>query len=608
MKYRPNNSSNYYVIMTDTHRADGLISLAEASRKTGKILTRGAFSELDTGAAPTLTDLTEALHFALGDGRIWLNDQRMVLIQSLVLGRLRQEIIDAFGTETAKGLFMRVGYMQGVRDAELIQKRFPQEDLTHALAAGPRVHTLEGFVKVTTKQFQFDLRKGTYFGEFYWDDSSEAAEHISSYGISSEPVCWMQTGYPSGYTSTLFGRPVIFREIECAAMGAPRCFVVGQHVDAWGKDAPERHYLGLDWKSRRSVTVDRPVPSSAAKPSGQSSQDTAERQVVGVSASFLRTRLMLEKVADTDATVLFIGESGVGKELFSNELHKLSLRLQGPFVPINCAAIPETLVESELFGVEKGAFTGAIQSRAGYFERAHGGTLFLDEIASLTYSAQGKVLRAIQERKIERVGGTKTIPVDVRVVAASNVDLTEEVRAGRFRQDLYFRLCVFPIVIPPLRDRRDDIPLLAAHFLKLFRERHRRDVAGFTRRAMDALLAYDFPGNIRELQNLVERGVIYAESGSLIDMQHMFTGFEKAPSLSLKLTGEGRIGAAPQDGTALINERRMITAPEALKRAEVELYRSALETAGGNVSSAARQLGLTRAKLEYRLRRMGLLT
>ncbi len=579
---------------------DQLISLAEASRKTGKILTRGAFSELDKAAAPTLTDLTEALHFALGDGRIWLNDQRMVLIQSLVLGRLRQEIIDAFGTETAKGLFMRVGYMQGVRDAELIQKRFAQEDLTHALAAGPRVHTLEGFVKVTTKQFQFDLRKGTYFGEFYWDDSSEAAEHLSSYGISSEPVCWMQTGYPSGYTSTLFGRPVVFREIECAAMGASRCFVVGQHVDAWGKDAPERHYLGLDWTGRRHIAADRATPLSTAKQS-----DVTEGQVVGVSASFLRTRLMLEKVADTDATVLFIGESGVGKELFSNEVHRLSQRTDKPFVPINCAAIPETLVESELFGVEKGAFTGASHSRAGYFERANGGTLFLDEIASLTYSAQGKVLRAIQERKIERVGGTKTVPVDVRVVAASNVDLAEEVRAGRFRQDLYFRLCVFPIVIPPLRDRRDDIPLLAAHFLKLFRARHRRDVAGFTRRAMDALVAYEFPGNIRELQNLVERGVIFSERGSLIDMPHMFTGFEKLPSLSMKLSDAGRISASPQSPGGSKDVGRAITATEALKQAEGELYRSALNAAGGNISAAARQLGLTRAKLEYRLRKFG---
>ncbi|XUY29243.1 sigma 54-interacting transcriptional regulator [Agrobacterium sp. rho-8.1] len=586
--------------MKDRQAPDHLISLAEASRKTGGILTRGAFSELDMGATPTLADLAEALNFALGDGRIWLNDQRMLLIQSLVLGRLRQEIIDAFGVETAKGLFMRVGYMQGVRDAELIQKRFAQEDLTHALAAGPRVHTLEGFVKVTTKQFQFDLRKGTYFGEFYWDDSSEAAEHLSSYGIASEPVCWMQIGYPSGYTSTLFGKPVVFREIECAAMGAPRCFVVGQHADAWGDGAPERQYLGLDWTGRRPVSVNRRVPTSAAK-----SPNVPDGQVVGVSASFLRTRLMLEKVADTDATVLFIGESGVGKELFSNELHRLSPRQDKPFVPINCAAIPETLVESELFGVEKGAFTGAIQSRAGYFERAHGGTLFLDEIASLTYSAQGKVLRAIQERKIERVGGTRTIPVDVRVVTASNVDLAAEVRGGRFRQDLYFRLCVFPIVIPPLRDRRDDIPLLAAHFLKFFRDRHRRDTAGFTRRAMDALLAYDFPGNIRELQNLVERGVILSESGSLIDLQHMFTGFEMMPSPALKLTEGGRISAASQSSEPRADASHPMTTPDALKRAEAELYVSWLAAAGGNVSAAARQLGITRAKLEYRLRKLG---
>jgi len=591
--------------MSERGRADGLISLAEASQKTGKIMTRGASSELDTGAAPTLTDLTEALHFALGDGRIWLNDQRMVLMQSQVLGRLRQEIIDAFGMEKTKALFMRVGYMQGVRDAELIQKRFPQEDLTHALAAGPRVHTLEGFVKVTTKHFEFDVSKGSYFGEFHWDDSSEAAEHISSYGLASEPVCWLQTGYPSGYTSTLFGRPVIFREIECAGMGAARCIVIGQHADAWGKDAPEREYLGLEWKSRRPSQKSR---NTDVKTGDGTSADppTPEGQVVGVSASFLRTRSLLEKVAGTDATVLFMGESGVGKELFSNQLHAMSQRANGPFVPINCAAIPDNLVESELFGVERGAYTGAVSSRAGYFERAAGGTLFLDEIASLTFSAQGKVLRAIQEKKIERVGGIKTIPVDVRVVAASNVDLAEEVRAGRFRQDLYFRLCVFPIVIPPLRDRRDDIPLLTAHFLKLFRERHRRSVTGFTRRAMDLLLAYDFPGNIRELQNLVERGVIFAEGSAQIDVQHLFIGFEKFPSFSLQLTGEGRIGAQRFDLNPSAPAHFAAPTTEGLKQAEIDLYRSALNEAGGNISAAARKLKLTRAKLEYRLRRHGI--
>jgi two-component system, NtrC family, response regulator HydG len=176
---------------------------------------------------------------------------------------------------------------------------------------------------------------------------------------------------------------------------------------------------------------------------------------VGVSAAFVRTRRQLERVAETDATVLFVGESGVGKELSSNQLHTMSRRSTRPFVPINCAAIPEQIVESELFGLEKGAYSPTVASRAGHFERASGGTPFLDEISSLTYSAQGKVLWALQERKIERVGGTKTIS---RRVAASNASSPQKLRAGRFRQDLYFRLCIFPIAIPPLRDRRNDIP------------------------------------------------------------------------------------------------------------------------------------------------------
>ncbi|WP_404405278.1 sigma 54-interacting transcriptional regulator [Pelagibacterium halotolerans] len=579
---------------------DSMISLAEASRRAGQILTRGASSELETGAAPTFEDLTEVLHFALGDGRIWLNDQRVVLMQSSVLGRIRQEIIDAFGVETARAMFMRIGYMQGVRDAELIQKRWPQEDLTHALAAGPRVHTLEGFVKVTTKHFAFDRDKGTYFGEFYWDDSSEAAEHLANYGVASEPVCWLQTGYPSGYTSQLFGKPVIFRETECAGMGHKRCFVVGQHAEAWGKDAPEREFLGLEWKNRRVHPTRRGV---ADKPDMTPLADDTGDVSVGVSASFVRTRHLLEKVASTDATVLFVGESGVGKELFSNQLHQMSARATGPFVAINCAAIPDTLVESELFGVEKGAYTGAVNSRAGYFERAGGGTLFLDEVSSLAYSAQGKLLRALQERTIERVGGARTIPVDVRVVAASNVDLAEEVAKGKFRQDLYFRLCVFPIAIPPLRERRDDIPLLMAHFLKLYSERHGRNVHGFTRRATDALLKYDYPGNIRELQNLIERGVVYADDGGHIDIVHLFSGSELLPPFTVHLSPDGRLNRNP------LNEDNSPSGDidgKSFSDMEKSIYRAALERNGGNISAAARALKISRASLDYRLGKLGL--
>ncbi len=218
---------------------------------------RGAYRELADGAAPTLKELTEAIHFSLGDGRIWLNDQRVVLMQSKVLGRLRQEIIDAFGFESAKALFMRVGYMQGVRDAELIQTRFPTKDLTHALAAGPRVHTLEGFVKVTTKHFEYDVEKGTYFGEFDWHDSSEAGEHIAAYGLAAEPVCWMQTGYPSGYSSFLFGRPIIFREVACAGMGADHCTVIGQNAEAWGRMLRSANISGSSGRHPAAATPGR---------------------------------------------------------------------------------------------------------------------------------------------------------------------------------------------------------------------------------------------------------------------------------------------------------------------------------------------------------------
>lgn len=582
------------------NKADRLISLAEASRQARGIISRGASSELGTSASPTFEDLTEVLHFALGDGRIWLNDQRVVLMQSSVLGRIRQEIIDAFGTDTARAMFMRIGYMQGVRDAELIQKRWPQEDLTHALAAGPRVHTLEGFVKVTTKHFEFDSDRGTYFGEFLWDDSSEAAEHLASYGVSTQPVCWLQTGYPSGYTSKLFGKPVIFREVECVGMGAKRCTVIGQNAEAWEKDAPEREYFGLGWKNHRTYAAPR---QAAPAEEGFVPQVDSNDVVVGVSASFMRTRHLLEKVAATDATVLFVGESGVGKELFSRQLHELSARANGPFIAINCAAIPDNLVESELFGVDKGAFTGATSSRAGYFERASGGTLFLDEVASLAYSAQGKLLRALQEREIERVGGSHTITVNVRVVAASNVDLAKEVAAGRFRQDLYFRLCVFPVAIPPLRERRDDIPLLMAHFLQLYSARHGRNIRGFTRRATEALLKYDYPGNIRELQNLIERGTVYADNDGHIDVVHLFSGSELLPPFSVRLSETGRIDQRPFSDDGREDAPTDSRSFEDLERAA---YRAALERHDGNVTRAARDLKLSRASLDYRLRKLGM--
>ena len=442
------------------------ISLAEASRTTGALMRRGEPSPLDAVASPRLDDIAECLFFSPGDGRIWLNDQRMVLMHSSSLGNLRRELIDSLGLERARGLLTRAGYESGARDAQLVRQRWPDGEPRSTFMAGTRLHALEGVVKVEPVEFEFDLERGTYSGEFLWHHSSEDDEHIDAYGIGTEPACWSQLGYAMGYVTGMLGRPVIFREVECRSMGSAVCRVIGKTAEQWGDVSDDLRYLNAqDFLSAESfgapqTVLPRPVLGGSAPAEAQS-----EREMVGVSSAFKSACHMLTRVATTRATVLFTGESGVGKELFAAMLHRISPRKDKPFIALNCAAIPENLIESELFGVERGAYTGASSSRPGRFERADGGTLFLDEVGTLSLVGQGKLLRALQEGEIERVGGVRTIKLDVRVVAATNVDLQAEVRAGRFREDLYFRLEVFPIHLPPLRERREDIPLLMNYFL-----------------------------------------------------------------------------------------------------------------------------------------------
>src|SRR5215470_13339789 len=234
--------------------------------------------------------------------------------------------------------------------------------------------------------------------------------------------------------------------------------------------------------------------------------------IVGESASMRQIFAIIDKVADTPSTVLITGESGTGKELAAKALHEHSSRRAGPFIKINCAAIPKTLMESELFGYEKGAFTGAVGSKPGRFELADKGTLFLDEIGEIPVEMQVKLLRALQESEFERVGGLKTIKVDVRLITATNRDLEKEIRAGNFREDLYYRLNVVPLHIPPLRERREDIPLLAEHIVRKFNERLKKHVAGIEPDALERLVAYGWPGNIRELENVLERTLLFSDS------------------------------------------------------------------------------------------------
>ena len=312
-------------------------------------------------------------------------------------------------------------------------------------------------------------------------------------------------------------------------------------------------------------------------------QEAAPHGIVGDSASLRQVFDFIRKAAPADATVLILGESGVGKELVARAIHEGGRRSQAPFVAVNCAALTESLLESDLFGHEKGAFTGAVQQHKGKFERAHGGTLFLDEVAELSPAIQGKLLRVLQEREFERVGGTKPISVDVRVVAATNHDLKEEVQKGIFREDLYYRLNVLSVRVPALRERAEDIPLLAAHFLARSCERMHRRASEFTPKARTCLLQYSWPGNVRELENAIERAVVLSETGSI--------GPEDLPE-SLTEAQSGRAG--------------MTRYHEAVAETKSRLILDAVAAASGNLTEAARALGINANYLHRLIRNLNL--
>jgi len=310
------------------------------------------------------------------------------------------------------------------------------------------------------------------------------------------------------------------------------------------------------------------------------------RNIIGRSSVMEKLLQTVAQVAPSEATVLITGESGTGKEMIAGATHFNSPRKEAPFVKINCAAITETLLESELFGHEKGAFTGAYKKKEGRFLQAHRGSLFLDEISEMSLGMQVKLLRVLQEREITRVGGEEVIKVDVRIIAATNKDLLEEIEAGRFREDLYYRLNVVTLNMPPLRDRREDIPLLAQHFLENFSQDNRKQIRGFTPQAMDRLLKYNWSGNVRELMNAVERGVVLSRSEYLDE--------EELPLILRDGSLSGEIltkGAIPADTP--------------LDEVEKTSILKTLESAGGNKSEAARRLGITRRTLHKKLKVYG---
>lgn len=546
------------------------------------------------------SDLRSQVHFCAQTGQIWLHEHRMLLIHAQAQALLRKELIDTLGMDRARGLLTRMGYESGVRDAELARTRAQCLSDLEAFMTGPQLHTLEGIVKVTQIRLELDRAAGSFYGEFLWENSWEGQWHRHFFGTHHEPVCWTQIGYACGYTSAFMGRPILYKEVECAGMGDDHCRIVGKPMEEWQDASEYAHFFNRESIAEQLIELQTQVVELRTTISDKEGLPT---DMVGNAPAFRAAYELLRQAINTQITVLLLGETGVGKEVFARTLHERGARSKAVFVAINCAAIPPDLVESELFGVEKGAYTGAQVARAGRFERAHGGTLFLDEIGDLPLAAQAKLLRVLQEGEIERLGGQTVRKVNVRLVVATNVDLRRLVKEGKFRSDLYYRLNAYQIVIPPLRERKEDISPLAKRFLEKYGAIYGKRLKGFTDKAKRALLTYAWPGNIRELQNMIERGVILAPSGTRIEVHHIFSTCDEREAVEFGLDDHGAINSnSPENGKALCEA--VFSGVMTLEQVEAMLLETAVDKARGNLSSAARLLGVTRPQLAYRLRRL----
>ena len=554
-------------------------------------------------AAPRLKgdqslQLAEVLDFRPDLGLIRLHEQRVVILSAAAMGLLRKELIDTFDLPVARRLLLRFGYADGYHDAVNLRERSDWKDPLDGLRAGAVLHTLEGIVRVELVHLEQRDPEGL-MAEYAWYESYEARQHVHHYGKSADPVCWSLTGYASGYASACLGREIYFREAACVGQGARKCRVIGRDAAEWGDDLEQ---LRADFQSADLREEIERLRDSVRKHAQELARreralERRERELnllrerafrhadakrfVARSPAMQDVLEMAAQVAPLDTTVLVYGESGTGKEFVVRMIHDESRRASGPFVSVNCAALTETLLESELFGHVRGAFTGAVRDKPGLFEVASRGTLFLDEIGEMASGVQAKLLRALQEREIRRVGGERSIAVNPRVIAATNRDLKAAVAAGAFREDLYFRLGAFVIQLPPLRDRRDDIPLLAQAFVQRAAAQMEKDVRGVSADAMTVLVRHSWPGNVRELENAIERAVILARSATIAVR-------DLPPEVV-----EGVV--RPRGGDTLD-----------LKANEERLIREALERFGNNRKQAAKALNISPVTLWRKMKEYAL--
>ena len=549
-----------------------------------------------------LSQVTPHIVFSSEQGKVWLNEQRVMLFSQAALGKFRKEVYDTIGHDRCKAFFLRLGYQLGILDGELARSSGAEMPIKDRFNLGPELHALRGMVLPELQRLVVSEKGGEFICEVVWFNSYEVEICANEMGPMDEPGCWNLTGYASGYSSALLQREIFFQELECHSCGGDRCFAVGKPAAEWENYEQLKRYYEpdplLEELSKLQTTVE------ALKESLNEGDKLPN--IVGSSKPFKHALEMVTKASDSKVSVLLLGETGVGKEVLARAVHITSDRADKPFIAVNCAAIPPDLIEAELFGVEKGAYTGANQSRMGRFERADTGTIMLDEVIELSPRAQATLLRVLQESEFERVGDNKVRKIDVRVVAATNEDLSVAVEQGRFRADLYYRLSAYPINIPPLRERKEDIPLFVAHFLEKYRALYNKNVLGISDRGMEMLCGYEWPGNIRELENVVERAVILADINGVISMESMFPESALRPSEAKVLDPSGRLQNQifPEgiDADGLVES--LLSSGFELEKFEETMLTSALQKTQGNISKAARLVGLSRPAFAYRLKKM----
>jgi DNA-binding NtrC family response regulator len=453
------------------------------------------------------------------NGEIRFAGQHALIVDTVALGTLRKELIDNFGFTVTRAILSRFGFVQGWRMAEAMREQFKWENDGDWIRSCGRIHVLEGMYSLAPNDPGPLSQEGTTLVASY-----EADQHLAHLGRSDHSVCWTVCGLMSGYLSRAVGKEIYILEERCMGRGDTVCHLFGRTREEWGDDRTDElrffhsedlgdlldtslHHITKTLKKVEQKLLNKKrvlsrVAQDVEDPLGLVSQSDPMRRLVNLA----------RRIASVDSTVLITGETGTGKERIARFVHEESGRCKGPFIAINCGAITETLLESELFGHVHGAFTGATHDRIGLFEAATGGTLLLDEVGEISPGMQVKLLRALQEREVRRVGENKSRPFDVRVIAATNSELSKEIKAERFRRDLYYRLNIIELHVPPLRDRREDILPLARILLAEAADRLKRKVVSLSPRAADQLVRYDWPGNVRELENAMERAVAVTRS------------------------------------------------------------------------------------------------